>query len=387
MGDRTGFAWKQPPAYNQIDELVAAKWQADEDPAVATLCTDAEFIRRVYLDLTGLPPTADEVRAFLADTRDDRRSSATSWSTSSIGSHDYVEHWTNKWADLLQVNRKFLGVEGAVALPQVDPRARSPTNTPYDQFVHDDPDGERLEPRATRRPSYFKILREPDGDDGEHDAAVPGRPVQLQQVPRPPVRALDPGPVLPDGRLLRPGRPQGRPGERAARRSAAPPSRRAKPLFEIVSDTADGEVDARPDRAGRRRRSSRSTADHETPDDGDPRASELAAWITSKDNPYFARSYVNRLWGYLLGVGIIEPIDDIRAGNPPTNPELLDYLTEEFIKSGFDVRHVMQADLQVADVPALGRDQQVERGRQDQLLARDRPAAAGRGAATTRSTG
>ena len=74
-----------------------------------------------------------------------------------------------------------------------------------------------------------------------------------------------------------------------------------------------------------------------------PRAAiELAAWLTSKDNPYFARSYVNRLWGYLLGVGIIEPLDDIRAGNPPTNPELLDYLTDEFVKSGFDVRHVMR---------------------------------------------
>ncbi len=69
---------------------------------------------------------------------------------------------------------------------------------------------------------------------------------------------------------------------------------------------------------------------------------ELADWLTSKDNPYFARSYVNRLWGYLQGVGIIEPLDDIRAGNPASNPELLDYLTQEFIKSGFDVRHVMR---------------------------------------------
>ena len=72
------------------------------------------------------------------------------------------------------------------------------------------------------------------------------------------------------------------------------------------------------------------------------RRQELAAWITSKDNPYFARSYVNRLWGYLFGVGIIEPLDDLRAGNPATNPELLDYLTEEFLKSGFDARHVIR---------------------------------------------
>ena len=111
-----------------------------------------------------------------------------------------------------------------------------------------------------------------------------------------------------------------------------------------------------------------------------PAASSSPTWITSPDNPYFAKSYVNRLWGYLLGVGIIEPIDDIRAGNPPTNPELLDWLTEEFVESGFDVRHVIQHDLQVADVSALGRDEQVERGRRDQLLARPGPPAAGRGA-------
>src|SRR5205814_5457457 len=72
------------------------------------------------------------------------------------------------------------------------------------------------------------------------------------------------------------------------------------------------------------------------------RREQLAKWITSKDNQYFAKSYVNRLWGYLFGVGIIEPIDDIRAGNPATNPQLLDYLTQEFIKSGFDARHVIR---------------------------------------------
>src|SRR5439155_20708412 len=72
------------------------------------------------------------------------------------------------------------------------------------------------------------------------------------------------------------------------------------------------------------------------------RREQLAAWMTSPDNRFFAASYVNRLWGYLTGAGIIEPLDDIRAGNPPTNPELLDYLKTEFINHGFDPRHVLR---------------------------------------------
>ena len=82
-------------------------------------------------------------------------------------------------------------------------------------------------------------------------------------------------------------------------------------------------------------------AAHQT-DESATRREELAAWITSPDNPYFARSYVNRIWAYLLGTGFIEPIDDIRAGNPPTNPELLDRLTKDFVQSGFNVRQLVR---------------------------------------------
>jgi hypothetical protein len=83
------------------------------------------------------------------------------------------------------------------------------------------------------------------------------------------------------------------------------------------------------------------TFPYEAKTNTDGRRAQLATWMTSADNRYFASSYVNRLWGYLLGAGIIEPLDDIRAGNPPTNPELLEHLTKEFIESGFNVRHVL----------------------------------------------
>ena len=114
-----------------------------------------------------------------------------------------------------------------------------------------------------------------------------------------------------------------------------------KPLYEMVADTGSGEVV--------HDRTKQVAAPklpficaYKKPPANAPRRVELAAWLTSKDNPYFARSYVNRLWGYLFGVGIIEPLDDIRAGNPPSNPELLDYLSAEFIKSDFNVRHIVR---------------------------------------------
>jgi hypothetical protein len=69
---------------------------------------------------------------------------------------------------------------------------------------------------------------------------------------------------------------------------------------------------------------------------------QFAHWTVSPKNPYFAKSYVNRIWSYLLGVGLIEPVDDIRAGNPPTNPELLDRLTADFIASDFNIRELQR---------------------------------------------
>jgi hypothetical protein len=114
----------------------------------------------------------------------------------------------------------------------------------------------------------------------------------------------------------------------------------ATPLVEVISDTKSGEV--------KHNRTQQVTPPAFPYLHGDlappaaPRREQVARWITSKENQYFAKSYVNRLWAYLLGVGLIEPIDDIRAGNPPTNPKLLDRLTEEFVKSGFDARHVMR---------------------------------------------
>src|SRR5207248_3960908 len=135
----------------------AAKWRRMKIRP-SELCSDTEFVRRVYLDLTGLPPTADEARAFMTDRRP-TQGKRNALIDRLIGSKDYVEYWTNKWADLLQVNRKFLGVEGAVAFRKWI-REQVEKDVPYDQFaraVLTASGSNRVNPAA----SYFKVLREP----------------------------------------------------------------------------------------------------------------------------------------------------------------------------------------------------------------------------------
>jgi hypothetical protein len=77
-------------------------------------------------------------------------------------------------------------------------------------------------------------------------------------------------------------------------------------------------------------------------DDPFDRRRKLAEWLTAKDNPFFARNVVNRFWAYTMGRGLVEPIDDMRETNPPSNPELLDALARDFVKSGYDMKHLLR---------------------------------------------
>jgi WD40 repeat protein/mono/diheme cytochrome c family protein len=335
MGDRDGFAWEPPPTYGRIDELTAAKWQRMKIQP-SELCTDAEFLRRVYLDLTGLPPTAEEVKAFLADPRESRPKREEVIDRL-IGSDAYVDYWTNKWADLLQVNRKFLDVDGAVAFRKWI-HDQVAANVPYDQFVASiltASGSNKDNPPA----SYFKILREP--------TAVMENTTQLFLAVRfncnkchdhPFERWTQDQYYQTAAYFAQVGlKTDPASGNRMVGGTAV---EGAKPLYEEIFDRTDGEVVH-----DRTKKVAAPKFPFEAPHaaPGQPtRRAELTAWLTSKDNPYFAKSYVNRLWGYLFGVGIIEPLDDIRAGNPPSNPELLDYLTREFINSGFNTRHVIR---------------------------------------------
>lgn len=336
MGNREGFTWEEPPQFNAIDGLVAAKWQRMKIRP-AGLCSDDEFIRRVYLDLTGLPPTSEQVRAFLADQRE-LQLKRNELVDRLIGSDEFIDYWSNKWADLLQVNRKFLAPEGAAKF-HAWIRQQVADNVPYDQFVSSilTASGSNKDQPAA---AYYKILRTPTEmmentthlflatrfncnkchdhpferwtQDQYYQTAAWFAQVKLSEDP-----ASN--------------------GGRIGGTDVEAPT----PLYEMIADASEGEV--------LHDRTKQVTAPafpyevasvKEAPGEL-PRREQLARWLTAPDNPYFASTYANRLWGYLLGVGLIEPLDDVRASNPPSNPELLNYLTRELVDSNFNTRHLL----------------------------------------------
>ena len=335
MGERPGFVWKQPESWGQIDDLVAAKWERVQ-VLPSELTTDLEFVRRVYLDLTGLPPTPEQVKAFTADARP-TRVKRDALIDQLVGGEAYIDHWSNKWADLLQVNGKFLGGAGAAKFRKWV-RDEVAANTPYDQFarkVLTAKGSNREQPEA----SYFKILREPAEIMENTTHLFLGVRFNCNKCHDHPFERWTQDQYYETAAFFaRVGlKPDPASGKDTIGGTAV---EGAKPLYEIVEDRGAGEITH--DRT-------KSVTPPKFPFDAgvkpQPEASrrdQAAAWITSPDNPYFARSYVNRVWAYLMGVGLIEPIDDIRAGNPPTNPALLDHLAKAFVASGFDTRSLVR---------------------------------------------
>ena len=337
MGDRTGFAWQPPETWSRIDELVAAKWERMKIQP-SDLCTDAEFLRRVYLDLTGLPPSADEVRAFIAETSP-AREKRNAIIDKLIGSPEFIEHWTNKWSDMLQVNSKFLGGEGAKGFRGWI-RAQVAANKPYDQFVREilTATGSTKDNPAA---SYWKILREPSEAMENTTQLFLATRFNCNKCHDHPFERWTQDQYYHLGAYFSQVVLTGDPASGKAV-IAGTAVEKARPLYEIVKDGTTGDmIHLRTNKVAAPSFPFETRID--TPlGDKASRRQQLAAWITSPDNRFFAMSYVNRLWGYLTGVGVIEPLDDIRAGNPPTDPELLEYLKTEFINHNFDVRHIMR---------------------------------------------
>lgn len=326
MGDRDGFAWTDTPEYNFIDQHVHAKLRKIKT-LPSELCTDAEFVRRIHLDLTGKPPRPETARSFVRDSTPskDKRDRLID---QLIGSPAFVEHWGNKWADLLQCSSRTLGQKGVWVFRRWISQCMA-ENTPYDRFVRElvtARGSTYLAPAA----NYIRAL----SDRG---------------------RAPDPGKMTEDvtqtflGIRFSCNKCHNHPFERwtqdqyyefAAHFARVRFKDTGRPGEIVVYESYRGGEMTHP-------RTSMQVAprvpfDAAAETNGGGRREALADWLTSRENKFFARSYVNRVWSYFFGHGIIEPVDDIRAGNPPSNPALLDALEKSFVDSGFDCNELFR---------------------------------------------
>lgn len=335
MGNRSGFTWKPPISWGTVDELVANKWERMKIRP-SDLCTDDEFVRRVYLDLTGLPPSPEVVQTFMDDPKDTQQK-RNDLIDSLIGNEAFVDHWANKWADLLQVNRKYLGTEGAKSFRDWI-RNEVHSNTPYDKFV-----AKILTASGSNRENppaaYYKIHRTPEDTMENTTHLFLATRFNCNKCHDHPFERWTQDQYYETAAYFAQVKRSTDP-ESGNRRIGGTAVEGAKPLYEIVEDMTEGEV--KHDRTGQVTPPAFPFEVDEELSSSPTRREQLAGWITSSKNPYFATSYVNRLWGYLMGTGLIEPLDDIRAGNPATNPQLLEHLRQEFVESGFDTRHILK---------------------------------------------
>ncbi len=322
LGDRSGFAWEDSPEFNFVDTHVNTKLRKLKIQA-SGLCTDAEFLRRISLDLTGMPPTADQARAFLDDPRDSKTKREAKIDEL-LATESYVDHWTLKWSDLLLSSRKTLGDKGVWAF-QDWIRSSLSRNVPYNQFVRDlvTANGSTFENPAA---NYYRASRELTVTLENMTQVFIGTRFSCAKCHDHPFERWTQNQYYQLGAYFADvGR---KPGARAGDEvvyALRYPSAVVNPRTNVAAQAAFPFT---------------HPGSQDNPAMG--LRTRLADWLTAPQNPYFATTVVNRYWSYLNGRGIIDPVDDIRSSNPPSNPELLKALVDDFVASGMDLRHLLR---------------------------------------------
>jgi len=309
-----------PPAHNVIDELVLKKLKTVGMPP-SDLCDDGTFLRRTGVDIAGRLPTMAETRDFLADTNSDKRAR---WIDTLLASPDYADNFANKWAALLRNKRtEATHKRGTFAFHSWIRESLS-ENKPYNEFVREilaaSGDIEHNPPVAWYRQANTMTSQLEDTAQ-----LFLGQRLQCAQCHHHPFEKWSQQDYYSFGAFFSTvaKKPGFAPGEEVVYHKRGNASATNKKTKAQVTPAGLG---AKPVSL--------------TPDD-DPRQA-LVDWMTSKDNRFFARALVNRYWKHFFGRGLVDPEDDLRDTNPPTNPELLDALEKNFIASGYDLKQLVR---------------------------------------------
>lgn len=316
-----GFKLAEVPQDNVIDKAVFAKLNrmriSPSEP-----CTDQEFIRRAYLDTIGVLPRPEEVQAFLADPAPDRRAKVVD---RLLSRPEFYDFWTLKFADILRANGRLIQAKGTYVFNRWI-RSHLERNTPMDQFVREllTADGSAFKNPAA---NYYRISRDPENSVETTAQLFLGVRIQCAKCHNHPFERWTQDDYY----------------GFAAFFSRVRQKKGTLPEDEVIFTVGDGDV--RQPRTGQvmkpKALGGPVLEDPKVPD----RRARLAAWLTSPGNPFFAKSLVNRVWYHMVGRGIVEPVDDFRDSNPASNDELLDGLTAEFVKGGFDLKKLIRSIL------------------------------------------
>ncbi len=339
LRDVPGFKWVDPPVQNFVDGHVYNRLRLFQIPP-SGLSTDAEFLRRAYLDTCGLLPTADEVRAFMADRTPDKRARLIDRLTERP---EFADQWALRWADVLRIQDETMKESGARAFHRWV-RDSFAANKPMDRFVSEilTASGPGLDnPPA----NFFRTFTAADDFSQATSQLFMGVRITCAKCHNHPFERWTQDDYYSLAAFFAQVRTRG-----------------ARGGDEMVYQDQQGQVTHL--RTGRVMRPKMLGGEFAEVAPGEDRRKALAAWLTGKGNPFFARSIVNRTWSNLLGRGIVEPIDDFRDSNPPVNEELLNALAVDFAASGFDFRHLVRTIMksrtyQLSSEPvALNRDDQ-----------------------------
>lgn len=322
------------PQRNFIDQHVFGNLKDLGIPA-NSLCDDATFIRRVTLDVAGRLPTLEELDRFSSSEAADPREE---YIDNLLRSPQYADFFASKWTALLKNRRDEASDITSNFAFHAWIRDSLLANVRYDQFVR-----ELLAATGTvignPAVAWYKRVKEPKQQMEDVAQLFLGVRMQCAQCHHHPFERWSQDDYYGlTAFFTRVGRkPTGTRGEDLIfhQRGIAEATnlKTGSSVRPIALGDSVGEIRA----------------------EEDPRL-HLASWLSRPENPYFAKSLVNRYWKHFLSRGLIEPEDDIRDSNPPSNPELLDALTEEFIKSGYDLKKLvkditMSATYQLSSVP------------------------------------
>jgi hypothetical protein len=319
--DVPGFAAAEVPNDNVIDRAVFEKLNRMRIRP-SEVCTDREFIRRVYLDVLGVLPKLEEISAFLADAPQERR---TRLIDQLMSRPEFYDFWALKFADILRSNGRLIQTKGAYVFHRWI-RENIERNVPMDRLVREllTADGSTFRNPAT---NYYRISRDPESAVETTAQLFLGVRIQCAKCHNHPFERWTQDDYYGFAAFFsQVGRKKGN-----------------LPDEEVVYATGAGDV--RQPRTGRTmapKALGGPVLDNAAEKD---RRVRLATWLSSPENPFFAKSLVNRIWFHLLGRGIVEPVDDFRDSNPACNDELIDGLATEFVKNRYDLKKLIRSIL------------------------------------------